>query len=79
MDYSNPEVDAKLDEASRTIDPDARVELLIEANNLINDELPVVVISFRKDRTAYNVRMHNFTPNAPGGLLWSLPYVWIEQ
>ncbi len=79
MSYSNPEVDALMDEANRTIDPDARVELLIEANNAINDDLPVVVISFRYDRTAYNVRMHNFHPNAPGGLLWSMPYVWVEQ
>jgi len=79
MSYSNPEVDALLDKANRTIDPAARVETLIEANNLINDDLPIVVISFRYDRTAYNVRMHNFHPNAPGGLLWSLPYVWVEQ
>lgn len=79
MDYSNPEVDALMDQASRTIDPEARVELLIEANNMINDDLPLVVINFRYDRTAYNVRMRNFYPNAPGGLLWSLPYVWVQQ
>jgi peptide/nickel transport system substrate-binding protein len=79
MTYINPELDALIDQASRTIDEQQRVELLIEINNILNEELPVVVISFRKDRTAYNVRMHNFTPNAPGGLLWSLPYVWVEQ
>ena len=79
MDYSNPDVDALMDQANREIDPEARKQLLIEINNKINEDLPVVVLSFRKDRTAYNVRMHNFVPNAPGGLLWTMPYVWVEQ
>ena len=39
----------------------------------------MAVLWFRKDRNAYNNRLHNFTPNAPGGLLWSIPFVWVDE
>jgi peptide/nickel transport system substrate-binding protein len=78
MKYSNPEVDRLNLEANATIDPEARIKLLIESANLVNDDLPVNIILFRRDRTGYNVRMHNYFPNALGGLLWSIPYVWVE-
>jgi peptide/nickel transport system substrate-binding protein len=76
--YSNPEVDALMDQANRELDEANRVELLIQANDLINEDLPVAVLWFRNDRDAYNIRMHNFFPNGPGGLLWSIPYVWVD-
>ncbi len=79
MKYSNPEVDKLNKQANETIDPDARREALIEAANLVNEDLPVNVISFRKDRTAYQTRIHNYYPNALGGLLWSIPYVWVSE
>jgi len=79
MKYSNPEVDTLNKKANETIDPDARREALIEAANLVNEDLPVLVISFRKDRTAYNTRIHNFYPNALGGLLWSVPFLWVSE
>ena len=78
MKYSNPAVDELIDAANAELDEAARIELLIEANNLINEDLPLAVLWFRMGRTAYNNRLHNFTPNAPGGLLWSLPWVWVD-
>jgi len=78
MKYSNPEVDALIDQANRELEDAKRVELLIQANDLINEDLPLAVLWFRTDRTAYNVRMHNYLPNAPGGLLWTIPYVWVD-
>ncbi len=78
MKYSNPEVDELLAEANRELDFDTRVEQLIKINDLINEDLPVAVLWFRKDRTGYNTRMHNFVPNAPGGLLWTMPYVFVD-
>lgn len=78
MKYSNPEVDALIEQANRELDEAKRVELLIEANDLINEDLPLAVLWFRQGRTAYNTRLHNFVPNAPGGLLWSIPYVWVD-
>jgi peptide/nickel transport system substrate-binding protein len=78
MKYSNPEVDRLNAEANQTIDPDLRRQLLIESANLVNEDLPLNIILFRKDRTAYNVRMHNYFPNALGGIFWPLQYVWVD-
>jgi oligopeptide transport system substrate-binding protein len=77
MKYSNPEVDALIDAANRELDEAARIELLIQANDLINEDLPLAVLWFRTDRTAYNQRLHNFLPNGVS-LLWSIPYVWVD-
>ena len=79
MKYSNPAVDELFNQAAIELDDAARVELLIEANDVINEDLPIAVLWFRKDRTAYNTRLNNFVPNAPGGLLWSLPYVFVTD
>ena len=79
MKYSNSEVDKLNKEANATIDPEKRRELLIQSANLVNEDLPVNIFWFRKDRTAYQTRLHNFHPNALGGLLWSIPFVWVAQ
>jgi peptide/nickel transport system substrate-binding protein len=76
--YSNPAVDERIDQANRELDAAKRVELLIEANDLINEDLPVAVLWFRQDRDGYNVRLHNFHPNGPGGLLWYIPWLWVD-
>jgi len=79
MKYSNPEVDKLYEEAAKELDDQKRVDLLIQATNIVNEDLPVAVLWFRSDRTGYNKRLHNFTPNAPGGLLWSIPFVWVAS
>ncbi|HET7056467.1 MAG TPA: ABC transporter substrate-binding protein, partial [Thermomicrobiales bacterium] len=79
MKYSNKEVDKLYAEAGRELDDKKRIDLLVQATNLVNDDLPVAVLWFRSDRTGYNKRMHNFAPNAQAGLLWSIPYVWVES
>lgn len=78
MKYSNPEYDALNDQANRELDPEKRRELLIQATNIVNDDAPVCVLWFRKNRIAYNARMQNFTPTV-NGLLWSLPYVIVAE
>jgi ABC-type transport system substrate-binding protein len=79
MRYSNPPLDELFARADREIDPEARRELLIEAANIVNEDLPVGVLWFRKSRAAYNKRMHNYVPNELAGYLWSIPWVWVEQ
>lgn len=81
MRYSNPEYDELSEQANVELDEERRRELLIQASNIVNDDLPVGIISFRKDRTAYNeTRVHNYHPNALGGLLWSLAdRVWVSE
>jgi peptide/nickel transport system substrate-binding protein len=75
--YDNPEYDRLAGEANRTIDPVARRELLIQASNIVNDDLPVGVLWFRRDGTVSSTRVHNFVPNGRS-VLWSLPWVWVE-
>ncbi len=74
--YCNPEVDAIFQEAVRTFDEDARVALMTEAGNIINDELPVAVMHFSKANIGYSDRLQNFKPNSWGV---DTSYVWIDQ
>ncbi|TXG86468.1 MAG: hypothetical protein E6R14_02995 [Thermomicrobiales bacterium] len=78
MKYSNPAYDEANTAASSTLDPQERFNLLVEASNIVNDDAPVIINWFRKDRTGYNKRMVNFTPRT-GNLLWSLPYVAVSE
>jgi peptide/nickel transport system substrate-binding protein len=78
--YINPAYDEVANEANRTIDPEARRELLIQAMNIVNDDLPVAVVNFTKGRNGHNVRLQNYRPTATSaGPVWSLPYVWIQE
>jgi peptide/nickel transport system substrate-binding protein len=78
MKYSNPKADELMKESAKELDATKRTEELKEINNLINEDLPVAILYFAKGRTAYNTRMHNYTPNSPGGISWSIPYVWVD-
>lgn len=43
--YSNPRVDALIEEAQRTMDPERRMQLLYEVQEIIVDESPVIFLS----------------------------------
>lgn len=77
MKYSNPQVDELFTDASKELDEPKRIDLLVEAANIVNEDLPNCVMWFRRDQTAFNARLHNFNPNGYG-LLWSIPYVWVD-
>ena len=64
--YCNEQVDEIFDEAKRTFDLEARRELLIQATNLINDDLPVAVLYFGTTSVGYSDRLQNFKPSAWG-------------
>jgi peptide/nickel transport system substrate-binding protein len=74
--YCNEELDAINYEATRTFDEEARRELLIEATNIINDDLPVAVTHFSKAIIGYREELQNFEPSSWGV---DLSYVWIQQ
>jgi peptide/nickel transport system substrate-binding protein len=74
--YCNEQVDALNARAKRTFDEETRRELMIEATNIVNDELPVAVMLFSKDNIGYSDRLQNFKPG-PGGV--DLTYVWIQE
>ncbi len=76
MRYCNEKVDAINAEAKRTLDDDARRALVIEATNLVNDDLPVAVLHFTNDYVGYSTRLQNYRPTA-----WEtdIQYVWIDE
>jgi peptide/nickel transport system substrate-binding protein len=74
--YCNEEVDALNAEAKRTFDEERRRELVIEATNLVNEDLPVAVMHFRKAIAGYSSRLQNYKPSSWGV---DITYVWIQE
>jgi peptide/nickel transport system substrate-binding protein len=74
--YCNEQVDAIFDEAERTFELEARRALLIQATNLINDDLPVAVLYFGTTSVGYSDRLQNFKPSAWGT---DPRYLWIQD
>ncbi len=80
MKYSNPEFDERAAAANVEQDDAARRQLLIEASNIVNNDLPVGILNFRQDRFAINSeRVQNYHANAYGGYLWSVQYASIAE
>jgi peptide/nickel transport system substrate-binding protein len=77
MGYCNPEYDEIAAQARRELDPEARIDLLIEASNIANDEAAVGIMVFRKSIVGSSPRLHNYFPNGYG-TVWSIPKVWVE-
>lgn len=61
--YCDPEYDALLDQASRTLDMTARANLMAEAEQLMLDAHPVVPIDFTTVRTLISKRVQGFEDN----------------
>ncbi|MGH2617213.1 MAG: ABC transporter substrate-binding protein, partial [Thermomicrobiales bacterium] len=74
--YCNEELDEINTEATRTFDEETRRALLIEATNIVNDELPVAVMHFSDAIIGYREELQNFEPSSWG---IDLNYVWIQQ
>ena len=76
VSYCNEQLDALNEEATRTFDEEARRALVIEATNIVNEELPVAVMHFSKANIGYREELQNFEPSSWGV---DLSYVWIQQ
>jgi peptide/nickel transport system substrate-binding protein len=74
--YCNETLDELFAEAKRTFDEEARRELMIEAANIVNEELPVAVLHFGQAIAGYRDVLQNFEPSTWG---IDLSYVWIQQ
>lgn len=75
--YSNPEFDAKLDEARATVDKDARIKLMSEADAIAAEDMPIIPIIHKGLSKVTSARMRDFTVNAQ--MLPLLKKTWIEQ
>jgi peptide/nickel transport system substrate-binding protein len=77
MDYCSERFDELDERQRREFDAAKRTELLIQQSQTVWEDQPVGPMRFGVARTGYSTRIHNFYPNAYG-LLWSLPYIWLE-
>jgi peptide/nickel transport system substrate-binding protein len=77
MRYCNPRFDELREQARVELDDAARLELLIEASNIVNDEMAAGVLFFRQDIYASAPRLHNYVPNGYGEV-WSMTKVWVD-
>ncbi len=59
--YSNPEVDEILDAALETPDVETRKELYFEMQRILAEDLPSVILYFKKDTYATSKRVKNLT------------------
>lgn len=78
MRHGNPEYDELDRQAARALDLKRRVELLIEATNIVNNDVAAGVLFFNESIIGSRDRVHNFIPNGYA-LFWSLPYMWLDQ
>jgi peptide/nickel transport system substrate-binding protein len=78
MRYCNEEYDA-LDAASQVeLDQAKRIDILIEASNIVNDEMAAGINVFRKQIEGASPRVHNFFPNGYSRIWW-VNYAWVDQ
>lgn len=62
--YCNPQVDKLLSDALATTDKSKRKQYYTQMQNILEDDLPNVVVLFSKAVGGVNKRVHNFFPNA---------------
>jgi peptide/nickel transport system substrate-binding protein len=77
--YSNPEVDELNNSAKKELDQEKRREILIQATNIVNTDLPVAVTLFTNDKTGYAKRLQNYFATGGNIITYALPYVWIKE
>ena len=78
MRYCNPRYDELDALQRRELDPEKRVDILIEQANIVNDDQANSVLVFFKDVVGSQPRVRNFFPNGYS-TFWSIPYAWVEQ
>lgn len=75
ISFKNERVDQLLEENRRTFDPQKRIELYREFQQILNVEQPYTFLFIRKSVLAVDKRFHNVTlyPGGPRALEWWVP------
>lgn len=75
ISFQNERVDQLLEENRRTFDPQKRIELYREFQQILNVEQPYTFLFIRKSVLAVDKRFHNVTlyPGGPRALEWWVP------
>ena len=77
--YCNPEYDALALPADTELDPETRLQMLIDASAIAWADLPVAIYRFGVDVAVNTERLHNYYPLDYAYTIWSMPFVWLEQ
>jgi peptide/nickel transport system substrate-binding protein len=77
MHYSNPEYDALVEPSKQELDPEKRIDILIEMSNIANDDAAAGINVFRKSIYGGSPRVHNFFPSDFFELWW-LTRAWVD-
>lgn len=75
--YSNPEVDAMLEEARTTTDDEQRIELYREIETIIGEASPVIPLMYYRHRHVASDRVMDGVYSASG--LFDFQNVWLKQ
>lgn len=76
MKYCNPALDKLFGEIDAQLDQSKRIDLMIQAANIVNDEQPVGILLYDKTIAAWNKRVHNQFPGPWGGP--GILYTWVD-
>ena len=77
MRYCNEEFDELEQQQLRELDPDARVELLIEQSNLVNDEAAAGILAFTQSTVGASPRVRNCFPSGYSTVWW-VNHAWLD-
>lgn len=76
--FANEDYDRLDAEQRQELDEDARVDLIIEQTDIVNEEVPIGVIAFQRLISVGSPRIRNYMPNAYG-TFWAAPYMWLDD
>ena len=75
--YNNPEMDGLLDDARRTTDSEARLELYHKINNILARDLPYILLNYFDNYALVSPSVHGMVP-VPDGLI-RVPGIWKDK
>ena len=76
--WCNPEYDALDDQQLVELDRPTRIEILEQMSDIVNEDVPYVILYYPQEIAGSSARLRNFYPNGYS-LLWSLNFVWIDE
>jgi len=75
--YSNPDVDAMLDEARTTVDDDARIALYQEVERIVGEDAVVIPMFYYRHTRVASDRVNDGVYSANG--LFTFETVWLSE
>ena len=77
--YASPDFDKLYEAARQERDPAKQIELLRQANNLVQDDAPVWFFNYNKAVMAYQPWVHGLVPNATELAVQPYDEIWLDE